>query len=71
MQNFDVTSALPMLIGIFCVLGVELPVAVWLSGRMGLAGIWWGYVAGFGALMILQGAYYMLVWRKRAIVALI
>ena len=65
------TVLVPMLIGIFCVAGVELPVAIWLAGRIGLSGIWWGYVAGFGALMLLQGAYYMLVWRKRAIVALI
>lgn len=65
------TVLVPMLIGIFCVVGIELPVAIWLSDRIGLPGIWWGFVAGFGGLMTLQGLYYMLVWRKRAIVALV
>jgi len=65
------TVLVPMLIGVFCIVAVELPVAIWLSRGIGLAGIWWGYVAGFAALMVLQGLYYMLVWRKRAIVALI
>lgn len=65
------TVLVPMLISVFSVVGVELPVAIWLSGRIGLPGIWWGYVAGFGALMVMQGAYYMLVWRRKAIVALV
>lgn len=65
------TVLVPMLISVFSVVGVELPVAIWLSRVIGLPGIWWGYVAGFGALMLMQGAYYMLVWRRKAIVALV
>lgn len=65
------TVLVPMLIGVFCILGVELPVAILLSKTLGLSGIWWGYVASFAALMLLQAAYYLLVWRKKAVVALV
>lgn len=61
----------PMLIAVFCILGIELPVAVLLSKHIGLDGIWWGYVSSFAMLMVLQGAYYMLIWRKKTIVALV
>lgn len=65
------TVLVPMLIGVFCILAVELPVAIILSKILGLEGIWWGYVASFAALMLLQAAYYLLVWRKKAVVALV
>ncbi|AXC50350.1 MATE family efflux transporter [Paracoccus suum] len=65
------TVLVPMLIGVGCVLLIELPTAITLSGVMGLHGIWWGYVAGFAGLMILQGAYYMLVWRRKTVAALV
>ena len=65
------TVVVPMVIAIACILLVELPVAIWLSKWVGLEGIWWGYVANFGALMLVQGAWFMLVWRRKAIVALV
>ncbi|HRO14555.1 MAG TPA: MATE family efflux transporter [Paracoccus sp. (in: a-proteobacteria)] len=61
----------PTIISIASILLVELPVAWLLSQRIGLEGIWWGYVASFGALTVMQGAYYWLVWRRRPIRALI
>ena len=61
----------PMTIAIGSILLVELPVAFALSRMHGLGGVWWGYVAGFAALMLGQGAYYHLVWRRRKIVALV
>ncbi|MRX50832.1 MATE family efflux transporter [Paracoccus sp. S-4012] len=65
------TVLAPMLIAVGSIFLVELPVAVWLSGRIGLPGIWWGYVAGFGALMLGQAAWYWFVWRKRTITSLV
>lgn len=65
------TVLVPMLIGVGCVLLVEMPVAITMSRAIGLHGIWWGYVASFGALMIAQGCYYFLVWRKKTITALV
>ncbi|MFD1913030.1 MATE family efflux transporter [Halodurantibacterium flavum] len=65
------TVLMPMVIGLFAILGVEIPVAVLLSGQIGLPGIWWGYVASFAAMMVLQGAYFGLVWRRKTIHALI
>ena len=61
----------PMLISMGCVLLVELPLAVVLSRTVGLEGIWWAYVAGFAALMVVQGLYFTLVWRRKRISALI
>lgn len=65
------TVLAPMVIAIGCILLVELPVAIWLSHLIGLEGIWWGYVANFAMLMLLQGAWFMLVWRRKAVVALV
>jgi Na+-driven multidrug efflux pump len=59
----------PTLISIVCILGVEVPVA-WLMSRhfgLGLDGIWIAYPVTFGAMLLLQTAYYRLVWRKKAI----
>lgn len=65
------TVLMPMLISIFAIVGVELPVAIWLSARIGITGIWWGIVAGFAAMFLLQLAFYMLVWRRKPVVALV
>lgn len=65
------TVLVPMLIAIGCILLVELPVAVMLSRWTGLEGIWWGYVCNFAMLMVLQFLYFRLVWRKKAVVALV
>jgi len=57
----------PTLISIVCILGVEVPVAWFMSHRIGLDGIWIAYPVTFGAMLLLQTAYYQLVWRKKAI----
>lgn len=57
----------PTLISIVCIIGVEVPVAWVMSHRIGLDGIWIAYPATFGAMLLLQTAYYQLVWRKKAI----
>ncbi|WP_422097038.1 MATE family efflux transporter [Variovorax sp.] len=57
----------PTLISIACLLGLEVPVAWFMSHRIGLDGIWYAYPVTFGAMLLLQTAYYQLVWRKKAI----
>lgn len=61
----------PMIIGIACILAIELPIAIFLSQRIGLQGIWWGFVGNFGVLMCAQAAYYQFVWKKKRIARLI
>ncbi|MFC7704753.1 MATE family efflux transporter [Plastorhodobacter daqingensis] len=65
------TVLVPMLIGLFAIVAVELPVAIVLSNMIGLPGIWWGYVASFGAMMVMQGSFYWFVWRRKTIHALV
>jgi len=61
------TVLMPMLISIGSILLVELPTA-WIASRhFGLTGVWMGYPAAFTAMLLLQGAYYRLAWRERAI----
>ncbi|WP_256354403.1 MULTISPECIES: MATE family efflux transporter [unclassified Variovorax] len=55
----------PTGIAIFCIVLVEVPVAVFMSHRIGLNGIWVAYPAAFVAMLVLQTAYYRLVWRKK------
>jgi putative MATE family efflux protein len=61
----------PTLISIACLLGLEVPVAWFMSHRIGLDGIWYAYPVTFGAMLLLQTAYYQLVWRKKAIKRLV
>jgi putative MATE family efflux protein len=62
----------PTAISIFCVLGIEVPVAYLLSrGSLGINGIWTAYPVAFVAMLILQTAYYQLVWRRKTITRLI
>jgi len=66
------TVIAPMVLSLFCILGIELPGAIWLSQTsLGLSGIWVAMAAGFTMMLVLQGAWYLLVWRKKTIVALV
>lgn len=65
------TVLVPMALSILAIVAVELPVAVWLSARIGLSGIWWGIAASFAAMLVMQALYYGFVWRKKRITALI
>jgi hypothetical protein len=40
------------------IVGVELPVAVALEARFGLAGVFWACPAAFLAMLVLHGLYY-------------
>ena len=62
----------PMVLSLICILGIELPGAIVLSQTgLGLSGIWVAMAAGFTMMLVLQGAWYGLVWRKKTITALI
>jgi Na+-driven multidrug efflux pump len=65
------TVWVPMGISIFCFALIEVPVAWFMSHRIGINGIWMAYPVTFVAMLGLQTAYYRLVWRKQAIKRLI
>jgi putative MATE family efflux protein len=48
----------PALLSMFAIVGVELPVAVALEARFGLAGVFWACPAAFLAMLVLHGLYY-------------
>jgi putative MATE family efflux protein len=61
----------PMAISVFCILGVQLPVAYLLDARLGLEGIWIAFPVAYVAMLVLQSGYYLGVWRHRKIRRLI
>ena len=61
----------PTAIAIFCILLIELPTAWLMSRQIGLNGVWIAYPVAFGAMLVLQAAYYRLVWRKKKIQRLV
>lgn len=62
---------MPMAISIFCILCVQLPVAYLLDLRLGLPGVWMAFPIAYLAMLVLQSAYYRLVWRFRRIERLV
>jgi putative MATE family efflux protein len=71
MMRASGTVLAPMALGITAILGVELPTAWLLSHSIGLPGVWIGYPAAFGAMLVFQSSYFFFVWRKRTITRLI
>jgi putative MATE family efflux protein len=65
------TVLVPTAISIFCIVGIELPAAYGLSDRFGIKGVWMAYPIAFVSMLLLQTAYYQLVWRKRKIERLV
>ncbi len=61
----------PTAISIFSIALIEVPVAWWLSHRMGLNGIWIAYPVAFISMLTLQSCYYRFAWRKKTIRKLI
>jgi putative MATE family efflux protein len=58
---------MPTAITMFCILGIEIPTAWFLSSIYGINGIWASYPITFVIMMLLQTTYYRLVWRKKPI----
>ncbi|WP_370152375.1 MATE family efflux transporter [Ferrovibrio sp.] len=57
----------PAGLSMFAILGIEIPLAWLLEPQLGLPAVWIGYAACFVATPLLQGLYFMLVWRRRAV----
>lgn len=57
----------PTAIAIFCIGGIEVPVAYALAHRYGIEGVWMSYPVAFICLLIFQAGWYRLVWRKQRI----
>ncbi|PTT39065.1 MATE family efflux transporter, partial [Stenotrophomonas sp. HMWF022] len=55
---------LPALAGAAAVLLLELPLAMWLQARHGLAGLWWAWPLGLLAMLLLQLLCFF-GWRRR------
>ena len=62
---------MPMAITVFCVLCIELPVAYALDAHFGLEGVWMAFPVTYLTMLVLQTAYYRLVWRHKQIQRLV
>ena len=56
----------PTVISILAIWAIQVPVAYFLSARIGLTGVWIAYPIAYVALFVIQGAYYQLIWRKKS-----
>lgn len=55
----------PTVLSILAIWGVEVPTAWYLSGRIGVEGIWIGYPVSFIFGLAVQVIYYRFFWRKK------
>ncbi len=62
---------MPVVISIFCILGVQTPAAYLLDAHFGLQGVWMAFPLAYVTMLVLQVAYYKLVWRHRQIKRLV
>lgn len=61
----DGTVVGPTALSVLAILGVEIPAAYLFEARFGLHGIWLAYAAAFGAMLVLQIAFFCLAWRGK------
>lgn len=61
----------PMALSISAIIFIEVPTAQILSRMIGVEGVWVAYPVTFCATFLLQGGFYLLVWRKRPVVRLV
>jgi len=61
------TVLMPTAITMFAIAGIEIPVAWVLNQLYGLNGIWASYPIAFLAMLVMQTAYYRLVWKRKPI----
>ncbi len=67
MMRASGTVVAPTALSILAIVAVEVPVAWGLSAWIGVTGVWMAYPAAFTAMLLMQAAYYHLVWRRKAI----
>jgi len=65
------TVLIPMSISIFCIAAIEVPSAYALAHQLGIKGVWMAYPIAFVSMLVLQSAFYRLVWRKAKIERLV
>ncbi|WP_256829406.1 MATE family efflux transporter [Pseudomonas sp. Pse1] len=65
------TVLMPVAISVFCILGVELPMAYLLDAHFGLPGVWMAFPVAYLSMLALQSAYYTFVWRHQKIERLV
>ena len=65
------TVLIPVAISVGSILLVQLPAAKFLSARYGLDGVWLAYPVVFVTMLLLQSAFYRLVWRHKTIERLV
>ncbi len=62
-------TLLPMFFSLFSLWIIRIPLAYFLSGRIGAQGIWWAIPAGWMIGLILSYSYYKTGrWKKKAVV---
>ena len=61
------TVLIPTTIAVASILLIQLPAAHLLERLYGLDGIWMAYPVVFCAMLLLQGSYYLAVWRHKRI----
>jgi putative MATE family efflux protein len=57
-------TLVPALLSMAAIVAVELPLAVALEARFGLAGVFWAFPVTFLAMLVLHGLYYMYYLHK-------
>lgn len=65
------TVLVPTTLSIAAIWLIQVPVAYFLSQRIGIDGIWIGYPAAFLVTLALQAAYFRFVWRKKSFTRLV
>lgn len=55
----------PTCVSIAAIWAVQLPTAYMLARRIGIDGVWIGYLVAFIVMFAAQSAYYLLLWRHR------
>ncbi|MEN5094330.1 MATE family efflux transporter [Pseudomonas protegens] len=65
------TVLMPVAISIFCILGVQVPMAYLLDAHFGLQGVWMAFPVAYLTMLVLQTGYFKLVWRHKQIQRLI
>jgi putative MATE family efflux protein len=64
------TVLVPVTISILAIVCIEVPAAWWLSGRIGINGIWYAYPIAFVAMLVLQAIYFRFFWTHKAVAPL-
>ncbi|AVU77435.1 Multidrug transporter MATE [Pseudomonas sp. E141] len=65
------TVLMPVAISIFCIVGVQLPVAYLLDAQFGLQGVWMAFPVAYLSMLVLQTLYYKMVWQHQRIERLV